>query len=163
LVGLLTSVQTSLFTGLYTVLVLAAVAIWVRPRLFRREWDNPILTIVILIAMADAFGLVGLIIAPPFSAACQILWSSLVSRRVVSGSVVQVSDLREREALVRATIKGMDHPPLPLVTNSMERLTGLIEKAEPVLQAALPAERSEPLLSPQPIPGEGGPPVSAQP
>ena len=29
---------------------------------------------------------------------------------------------------------------LPLVTSSMERLTRLIEKAEPILQAALPAD-----------------------
>jgi hypothetical protein len=41
----------------------------------------------------------------------------------------------------------MDGPPLPLMTSSMERLTHLIEKAEPILQAALPAEPSE-LLSP---------------
>ena len=62
-----------------------------------------------------------------------------------------------------ATIQGMDEPPLPLVTSSMERLTHLIEKAEPVLQAALPDERSEPFHSPQPITVEGGPPVSTQP
>jgi hypothetical protein len=45
----------------------------------------------------------------------------------------------------------------------MERLTHLIEKAEPVLQAALPAERSEPFDSPQPITVEGDPPVSTEP
>ncbi len=33
----------------------------------------------------------------------------------------------------------MDEPPPPLVTSSMERLTHLIEKAEPILQADLPA------------------------
>jgi len=50
------------------------------------------------------------------------------------------------------TIKAMDDPPLPLVTSSMERLTQLIEKAEPILQAGLPVEPSESLLpiSPQP-------------
>ena len=36
------------------------------------------------------------------------------------------------------TIKAMDEPPLPLVTSSMERLTHLIEKAEPILQVGLP-------------------------
>ena len=60
-----------------------------------------------------------------------------------------------------ATIKVMDEPPLPLVTSSMERLTHLIEKAEPVLQAALPAERSEPFHPPQPSTA-GGPPVSTE-
>jgi hypothetical protein len=163
-VGLLTGVQMSLLTALYTLVVLVALGVWVRPRLLKRRWDNPILTVVMMIAMADAFGFLGIILAPPLSAACQTLqWSSLVSRRAVSGSALQVSDLKERQALVLATIKLMDEPPLPLVSSSMERLTRLIENAEPVLQAALPAERSEPLPSPQPITVEGGPPGFTKP
>jgi len=157
-VGLVTGVQLGLLTTLYTIMVLIVLWVWVKPRLFNRRWDNPVLTIVILIAMADAFGLLGIIIAPPLSAACQILWSSLVSRRAVSGSAAQVSDLKERQALVWAEIKGMDEPPPPLVTSSMERLTHLLEKAEPVL-----AERSEPFHSPQPVTAEGELPVSTKP
>ena len=146
--GLLTSVQLSLFTVLYTLVVLIALGVWVEPRLFNRKWDNPILTVVMLIALADAFGLVGIIVAPPLSAVCQILWSRLVSHRAVSGAAAQVSDLKERQARVWAAIRAMDEPPLPLVTSSMERLTHLIEKAEPILQAALPAEPSEPFSRP---------------
>jgi hypothetical protein len=167
LVGLLTGVQLSLLTALYTLMVLIALGVWVKPRLFNRRWDNPILTVVLLIALADAFGLVGIIVAPPLSVVCQILWSRLVSRRAVSGAAAQVSDLKERQALLWATIKVMDEPPPPLVTSSMERLTHLIEKAEPVLQAVLPAvlpaEPSESFHSPQPIAVEGGPPGSTKP
>lgn len=101
----------------------------------------------LLIALADAFGLVGLIVAPPLSVVCQILWRSRVSRRAVSGAAAQISDLKKRQELVWAAIKAMDEPPLPLVTSSMERLTHLIEKAEPILQAGLPAETSEPYYS----------------
>jgi hypothetical protein len=43
----------------------------------------------------------------------------------------------------------MDEPPPPLVTSSMERLTHLIEKAEPLLQAALTADPSDPFSSSQ--------------
>jgi putative permease len=163
LVGLLTSVQLSLFTALYAVVVLIALGVWVKPRLFNRRWDNPILTVVLLIALADAFGLVGIIVAPPLSVVCQILWSRLVSRRTVSGAAALVSDLKERQARVWDTIRAMDEPHLPLVTSSMERLTRLIEKAEPILQAALPVEPSEPFHSPQPVTAEGGPPVSTKP
>jgi predicted PurR-regulated permease PerM len=153
LVGLLTSVQLSLFTALYALVVLIALGVWVKPRLFNRRWDNPILTVVLLIALADAFGLVGIIVAPPVSVVCQILWSRLVSRRAVAGAAAQVSDLKERQARVWETIKAMEEPPLALVTSSMERLTHLIEKAEPILQAgleaaALPVEPSEPFHSP---------------
>jgi predicted PurR-regulated permease PerM len=139
LVGLLTSVQLSLFTALYALVVLIALGVWVKLRLFHRRWDNPILTVVLLIALADAFGFVGIIVAPPVSVVCQILWNRLVSRRAVAGAAAQVSDLKERQARVWENIKAMEEPPLALVTSSMERLTHLIEKAEPILQAGLEA------------------------
>jgi len=160
LVGLLTSVPLSLFTALYVLAIMIALGVWVKPRLFNRRWDNPILTVVLLIALADAFGILGIIVAPPISVVCQILWSRLVTHRAVLGAAVQVSDLKERQALVWTAIKAMDETPLPLVTSSMERLTHLIEKAEPILQAGLQAETSGPFSSPQPAPSEGGPPVS---
>ncbi len=161
--GLLTSVQLGLFTALYALVVLIAMGIWVKPRLFDRRWDNPILTVVLLIALADAFGLVGLIVAPPLSAVCQILWSRLVSHRAVLGPAAQVSDLKERQARVWKTIRAMDETPLPLVTSSMERLTQLIEEAEPILQATLSADLPEPFQSPQPAIAEGSLPVSKKP
>jgi len=163
LVGLLTSVQLSLFTTLYTLIILTALGIWVKPRLFNRRWDNPILTVVLLIFLTNAFGIVGIIIAPPLSVVCQILWSRLVSRRAVSGAANQISDLKERQALVGVAIEAMDEPRLPLVTSSMERLTDLLEKAEPILQAGLPAEPAAPFLSPKPATVESEPSVSKKP
>jgi putative permease len=145
LVGLMTSVPLGMVTAIYAIIVLIALGIWVKPRLFNRKWDNPILTIVLLLAMASAFGLVGLIIAPPLSVVCQILWSRLVSRRTVLGAAAQVSDLKERQARIWDTINAMGGPPLPLLTSSMERLSRLIEKAEPLLQAVPPTAFSEPV------------------
>jgi putative permease len=163
LVGLLTSVQLGPFTALYALVVLIALGVWVKPKLFNRRWDNPILTVVLLIALADAFGVVGIIMAPPLSVVCQILWRRLVSRRAVEGAAAQVSDLKERQERVWADIRAMNGPVLPLVTTSMERLAHLIEKAEPILQASLQAEPSAQFLTPQPVPAEGEPPVSTKP
>jgi predicted PurR-regulated permease PerM len=143
-VGLVTSVQLSIFSSLYALVILISLLIWVKPRLFNRRWDNPILTIVLLVALADAFGLLGIIVAPLLSVVCQILWSHLVSHRLASGAAAQVSDLVERQARLSALIKAMDEPPPPLVTSGMERLTQLIARAEPVLQATLSAEPPEP-------------------
>ncbi len=145
LVGLLTSVPLGIVTALYAIVILIALGIWIKPRLYNRKWDNPILTIVLLLALASAFGLVGLIIAPPISVVCQILWNRLVSRRAVSGAAAQISDLKERQAHIWDTIKSMAGPPLPLLTGSMERLSRLIEKAEPLLKSAFPPEPSEPI------------------
>ena len=145
LIGLLTSVQLSLFTILYTLVVLIALQVWVEPHLFKRKWDNPILTLVIVLGMADAFGLIGIIAAPPLSAVCQILWNLLISNRLDSGAAVQISELKERRAHLWAVIQEMEDPPPPLVMSSMERLANLLEKAEPILPVVLPPESSEPL------------------
>jgi len=133
LVGLLTSVQMSLFTALYAFAVLIAFGVWAKPRLFKRRWDNPILTIVLLIALADALGFVGIVVAPLLSIVCQILWSRLVSRPAPVGAAAQISDLKERQAGVLAGIRALEDAPPVLVTSSMQRLADLIEQAESIL------------------------------
>lgn len=162
LMGLQTGLQLSLSTVLYTFLVLVILQIWVEPRLFKRKWDNPILTLVILLAMADSFGLLGILVAPPLSAVCQILWNLLVSNRLASGAAAQVSDLKERLARLLTAIGEMDEAPPPLVMSSMERLTSLIEKAEPILQAALPDQPSDLFHRSPPPTGENESPISTK-
>jgi len=159
LVGLLTSVQLSMLTVFYTLIVVIVLKVWVEPRLYKRKWDNPVLSLVILLALADAFGLVGIIVAPPISVVCQILWSRLVSDRLALGASTQVSDLKERQTRLWTTIKEMQEQPPPLVISSMERLTHLIEKAEPILQVALPAEPSDPFRPPLSFKSEDGSPT----
>ena len=56
------------------------------------------------------------------------------------------SDLENRQERVKAAIKIMDGPPLPLVTSSMERLNYLMAEAEPILKVVLPVEPSGQLL-----------------
>ncbi len=137
LLGLLAGAQSGLITVIFTLIVLLALVIWVKPRLFSRRWDNPILTLVILIAFAQAFGLIGIIVAPPVAAICQMLWYLLVIHREPSGTTVQLSNLKERQEHLQETINALDEPPPELVANSLARLTQLIEKAEPLLLADL--------------------------
>jgi predicted PurR-regulated permease PerM len=142
LLGLLAGAELGLMTVLYTLGVFVTLQVWVERRLFKRQWHNPILTLVILLAMADAFGLLGIILAPLFSVVCQILWNVLISDRLAPDIVVQMSDLKERQARLGVAIEAMEGPPPPLVISSMERLAGLMEKAEPILQPALPYKPS---------------------
>jgi predicted PurR-regulated permease PerM len=130
-IGLLTGVPLSLLTVLYTLIVLIVLEIWVAPRLAKSRQVNHMLTVIILIALADAYGLLGIVIAPPLSAICQILWRHLVSHRALAGAATQVSDLKERQAQLWPTIQAMDEPS-PLIMSSMERLTHLLDKAEAV-------------------------------
>lgn len=162
LVGLSTSVQLGLFATFYTLIVLVSLQIWIEPRLFRRQWDNPILTLVFILVMADAFGLIGILLAPPLSAICIILWNSLMRNRLTPDSVIQVSDLQERQAQLWAIIQSMEGEPPPLVINSMQKLTTLLEKAEPVLPEVAPLEESPAPFHPsQPVTSEGNPPTTS--
>jgi hypothetical protein len=143
LVSLLTSTQLSLFTTLYALIVLILLIVFIKPRFFKLKWDNPLPTIAILLVMANAFGVIGIIIAPPISAICQILWSRLVSHHLPSGAAATISDLKERHERLLEKIRAMDTEPIPLIANSMERLTVLINNAEPYLQDIQPAENTK--------------------
>jgi len=142
LVGLLTSVQLSAFTAIYAIGVLIALQIWVKPRLGNRKWGNPILTIILLLVLGDAFGIIGLILAPPLSVVCQILWRRLVTHRALIGEAAQISDLKDRLMRLRETVEALDEPPIPLIISSMEQLSNLIEKAEPILKEIESGESS---------------------
>ncbi len=145
LVGLLTSVPLGLITALYAMILLGVLAIWIKPRIFKGKWENPIITIVLIIAMADAFGITGIILAPVISVICQILWHRLVSHRRIVGASELISNLIERQERLKEKVTGMTGEQLPLITSSMERLDDLIAKAQPVLQAA---ESLETIVSP---------------
>ncbi|MBI5932138.1 MAG: AI-2E family transporter [Chloroflexi bacterium] len=163
LLGMLTGIPLSLFTAIFTLAVLIGLQVWVEPRLLKRKWSNPILTLVILLAMADAFGLIGILVAPPLSAICQIIWTLLVSNRLVAGTVTRVSDLKERQARLEVAIKAMNEPPPPLVISSMERLAKLIEKAAPILQEALPPEPPDLFHAPHPYISKDGQSATVEP
>lgn len=141
LLGLLTGVPLSLMTAVYTLVVMGVLKWWIEPHLFQRRHINPMLTLLFLIALADAYGLLGIVVAPPLSATCQILWSRLVSHRAASAASARVSDLKAREAQLWSTIKGMDEPPPPLVIDCMTRLTHLIVQAEPSLSTSTEQSR----------------------
>jgi predicted PurR-regulated permease PerM len=151
-VGLLSSPQLAIMSVLYTILVLVILQVSIEPRLFKIKQDNPLLTFIILLAMADAFGLLGIIVAPPVSVILQSLWRLLVHENVTPEIVVHISDLKERYAQLQVSIEQMEGPPPPLVVSSMERLTGLLEKAEPILENA-PIPEPQALSRPRNLPG----------
>jgi predicted PurR-regulated permease PerM len=134
LVGLITSTQLSLFTTLYAFIIMVLLVVFIKPRFFRLRWNNPLPTLVLLLVLADAFGVIGIIVAPPISAVCQILWSRLVSHRLPSGAAANISDLKERELQLREKISTLTGEPPPLITSSLEKLSDLISNAEPLLQ-----------------------------
>jgi hypothetical protein len=106
--------------------------------------------------LADAFGLLGIIVAPPLSVACQTLWNLLTNDRMTPDTVIQISDLKERQARLYVALDEIEGPPLPLIASSMERLANLLEKAEPILQTTMPAGPPDLFHPPQTLASEDG-------
>jgi hypothetical protein len=78
-------------------------------------------------------------------------------------TVLQVSDLKERQARLYVELEEIEGPPLPLIVSSMERLAGLLEKAEPILQATMPAGPPDLFHPTQTLAREDGSPPSTKP
>jgi hypothetical protein len=145
--GLITSPVIAVVAVAITIAVLAVLELFVEPKLFERKSYNPILALLIMIAMADAFGLLGLIAAPPLAVAVQICLSELanpvmpvaggvtsVVRQPASTQVTpQVTDLRNRLAMVRQMLSQMKEPS-PRLVNMTERLEGLIKELDPIVE-----------------------------
>jgi predicted PurR-regulated permease PerM len=78
--GWLTGWQTAALAAGATLLVLAILEIGVQPRLYhgRRYWG--ILAVVLMLALGDAFGLIGVLIAPPIAFILQMVIDAVLDR-----------------------------------------------------------------------------------
>jgi predicted PurR-regulated permease PerM len=78
--GWLTGWQTAVLAAGATLLVLAILEIGVQPRLYhgRRYWG--ILAVVLMLALGDAFGLIGVLIAPPIAFILQMVIDAVLDR-----------------------------------------------------------------------------------
>ena len=135
-VGLLGGPLVAAETLVLTLVVLAALELVVEPRLFNRKQYNPILILLVMIAMTDAFGVLGLILGPPFAVAIQISLTEITNQVIPVGAGVaqpsssqvapQVASIRDRLATVRQLLTQMDAPS-PRLLNLTERLEGLVK------------------------------------
>lgn len=118
--------------AVYTLIVLLVLELVVEPRLFARWRFSSLLIVVVLVAMADAFGLLGLIIAPPLAALIQTVFRSLRSTSAPAESVnphLQIANLQTR--LDRLHQLAADGDELsPENTNLMTRLEELLQETK---------------------------------
>jgi predicted PurR-regulated permease PerM len=145
LAGLSSGTALAIAAPLYTVVVLGFLELVVEPRLFTRRHYSSLLVVILMVAMAQAYGLIGLLLAPPLAAAIQTIFSSLTrpsSTVTQQGLAIQVNSLRERLAGMQEQLAVEDGDlPSPEVVNLLGRLSNLMEQANQFLEAA---EKPEP-------------------
>src|SRR5581483_10718485 len=100
----------------------------VEPRFFRRARYNALLTVILVVALADVFGIVGLILGPPLAALVQIIGRHLMLRQLArqrGEAALPAPNLDERLVAVRAALASRQNPPAELV-NLANRVEALV-------------------------------------
>lgn len=124
---------------LYTVAVLVVMEFFVEKRLYTRDRYAKVLVLVVMVALVDAFGLIGLLVAPIAATAIQIGLNELMAtptptriELTPATSAADISILRKRLDEVQALIHGSEAPSSLRMVNMAERLDDLLEKTEKI-------------------------------
>jgi putative permease len=150
LVGLPSNPSLAIAAALCTVAIFLILEFVVEPHFFDRQRYSSLLMVLGMIILANDYGLLGLILAPPLMIAIQIFSGHFMRQSVpvtAPKPTLQVADLQERLAAVQTMISELEEP-LPVETASMlDRLSGLVEKAGETLPE-LPTEPPTGTLQP---------------
>lgn len=141
LVTLSLGLGTALLSAAFTLVVLLLLELAIDRRFFNRRRYSSLLIVLTMLLMADAFGILGLIIAPPIAAAIQIFFTTLYSPRTVqlaAEPMAQLGELEQRLAHLRAIVPPNGEPTSPELESMMERLESLLKKAKRALPHRLP-------------------------
>ena len=98
-IGIGASSTVGLLATIYTIAVLLILKLVIEPRFFLRSRYSSLLIVFFVIALAETFGFIGVILAPPLAVAVQILFQYLypLAAPTFSSEISeQVSDIKER-------------------------------------------------------------------
>ncbi|MEZ4736189.1 MAG: AI-2E family transporter [Caldilineaceae bacterium] len=131
LVALLSGIGWAVAAAIYAVVIFALMEFVVEPCLYDRSKHGVILVIVVMMAMVEALGLPGLLLAPPLALTLQIMLDELLAAPVTSTAapVITLGDLEEQFTQVR-TIVSTAETQSPSVSNLVDRLEQLLQKTQ---------------------------------
>jgi predicted PurR-regulated permease PerM len=121
----------------YTLLVFALLEYVLEPRLFDRRRYSSLLVVLLMLALAELWGLVGVLIAPPLATALQTLFAQFVHQTSAgaSGQIVeQIADVEQRLESVREVLSASGSPLPPQTLSLVGRLEKLVERSNEVLE-----------------------------
>lgn len=152
LVGWASNLPLAITAALCTAAIFFILEVVVEPYFFDRNRYSSLLMVLGMIILANDYGLLGLILAPPLVVAISILSGYLMRQSIPTAApkpTLQVADLQERLSSVQMMVSELDES-LPVEAASMlNRLAGLIEKAgqtvPPEPPPTSPAGGAEPL------------------
>lgn len=126
------SISLALLSGSYTVIVLFALELLVAPRGFDRRRFSSFFLVVIMLVLTEAYGLPGLILAPPLAATLQLTLSNIAFRpaaRIREHTEEEFQELRDRYDDLRQEAEAQAEQLTPETMNLLHRLEGILESA----------------------------------
>ena len=125
LIGIGTSSTLGVVAALYTIFLLLFAKLIIEPRFFRRQRYSALLIILFVIAMAGAFGFIGMVLAPPLAVAIQILFEQLYpfpEQRYSLEAVEKAREFRKRLADLRSGLTDPVDRKNIILMNRIQRL-----------------------------------------
>lgn len=117
----------------YSVAVFAFLELVIERRMYAPEGRNNILVLLVMLAMLDALGLVGLLLAPPVAMAIHIFMTQLVTPVMTANEPETLAPgmeaLEARLEEVRGVVDQLEAGSAPRLANMTERMRELLRQA----------------------------------
>ena len=141
----------SLAAAAYTLLISILLEMTLGARIFSRQRYSSLLLVIVMIALVDSFGFLGVVLAPLLAVAIQILYINLFPVHVADPNGTHertYADLQDKMELIKQmTITLDDGPHASEIASLIARMEHLLEKSLPVEQKNMElASNSEPEL-----------------
>lgn len=137
LVGFSQSMGLGIFATIFAIGILVLLDFLIEPRFLRKRQFSSLLSILLIIALIEPFGLMGFIVAPPLAAALELIFRYNLSAKPVptsTQSAEQVTELRARILQLRQTIANHPEPPEPQTLSILARLEELVKRTDQELE-----------------------------
>lgn len=130
--GSLESIGLGVGVAVYTLLVFIGLELVVEPRLWPRKRRSFLLTILVILPLFEAFGLWGLVVAPPLAAALEVVVGQLYQVSITRvDTAVPLERLQTRyQQLAQKIAASEDEAAMPELQNLSQRLAQLLEKTK---------------------------------
>lgn len=138
LVGVSISPFIGVIALVYTLLILLFQELVIEPRFFPRQNYSSVILVLVVLIMADAFGLIGFVLAPLLAAAIQITVRYLLQppaatappARDFSVAEQEITALQERLVLAKERFTEREAQSSPEMTSLLQRLDRLVSETD---------------------------------
>jgi predicted PurR-regulated permease PerM len=134
--ALTTSVQLAVLAAAYTFIILILLEIVIVPKIVSRGRYSSLLMILIAIMLFEGAGLLALVLAPPLSAAIQLIVRrarDVPPTQLSMRSVRRIAELRQRVDKVQQMMAETEVEISPQAENMLQRLDKLVDEADQLL------------------------------